>query len=47
MSILSQPNVPRATAKEKNGVVLYWIEELSVAGLHINGLAKLLNCNPI
>jgi hypothetical protein len=46
MSIVQVSGLPRAIAKEKNGIVLYWVEELGVAGLHINGLASLLQCNP-
>jgi len=39
-------NRPRAIAKEKDGVVLYWVEELGVAGLHQRGLASLLGHDP-
>lgn len=45
-SIVSKLDLPRAIAKEKNGIVLYWVEELGLAGVHINGLALLLQCNP-
>jgi hypothetical protein len=38
-------SLPRAVAKEKDGVVLYWVEELGVAGIHVRGLASLLDCN--
>jgi hypothetical protein len=41
---LTNPQRPRAIAKEKDGIVLYWVEELQVAGLHVQGLAKLLQC---
>jgi hypothetical protein len=37
-------NLPRAIAKEKNGIVLYWVEELSISGIHAQGIAKLLGC---
>lgn len=40
-----QRELPRAIAKEKNGIVLYWVEELGIAGLHRKGLARLLDCN--
>ncbi len=36
--------LPRAIAKEKNGIVLYWIEELGIAGIHQRGIARMLNC---
>jgi hypothetical protein len=35
---------PRAIAKEKDGLVLYWVEELQVAGLSFKGLGRLLDC---
>ncbi len=38
--------LPRAIAKEKNGIVLYWIEELGIAGIHIRGIARILECDP-
>jgi hypothetical protein len=38
--------LPRAIAKEKDGIVMFWVEELGVAGLHIRGIAQLLECNP-
>jgi hypothetical protein len=38
--------LPRATAKEKDGIVMYWLDELQEGGLHINGIARLLGCNP-
>jgi hypothetical protein len=41
-SIVSKSWKPRAIAKEKNGIVLYWVEELGAAGLNLKGLARLL-----
>jgi DNA-binding HxlR family transcriptional regulator len=34
--------LPRAIAKEKDGIVMYWVEELNEGGLHLKGLARLL-----
>lgn len=44
--IATQNCLPRAIAKEKDGVVLYWIEELGIAGIHVRGLATLLGQDP-
>lgn len=38
--------LPRAIAQEKEGVVLYWVEESGVAGIHVRGLARLLGYDP-
>ncbi len=38
--------LPRAIAKEKDGIVLFWVEQLDIAGIHQRGLASLLRCNP-
>lgn len=43
---ISNINRPRAIAKEKDGIVLYWVEELGIAGIHVRGIAQLLECNP-
>jgi DNA-binding MarR family transcriptional regulator len=43
-NIVPASKKPRAVATEKNGIVLYWIEELGVAGLHQSGLAGLFGC---
>lgn len=37
--------LPRAIAKEKDGIVMYWLDELQEGGLHINGIARLLGCD--
>ncbi len=37
--------LPLAIAKEKNGIVLYWIEELGIAGIHQQGIARMLSCS--
>jgi hypothetical protein len=42
-SIVSSNKRPRAIAKEKDGIVLYWVEELNEGGLHLKGLARLLD----
>lgn len=44
-NIVPKSKLPRAIAKEKNGITLYWLEELGVAGLHQRGLESLLKCN--
>ena len=44
--INNSKTLPRATAKEKDGIVLYWVEELQVAGIHYSGVAKILECDP-
>lgn len=41
-SIVRNSGLPRAIAKEKNGIVLYWVEEQGIAGLNAKGLARLL-----
>jgi hypothetical protein len=38
--------LPRAIAREKDGIVLYWSEDLQREGLSQRGLARLLGCNP-
>jgi hypothetical protein len=38
--------LPRAIVKHKDGIDLYWIEESGIAGIHVRGIAKLLECNP-
>jgi len=38
--------LPRAIAREKDGIVLYWSEDLQREGLSQRGLARLLECNP-
>lgn len=43
--ILLKQDRPRAIAKEKDGIVLYWVEELQVAGLSFKGLGRLLQCD--
>lgn len=43
-NIVHASKLPRAIAKEKDGIVLYWVEELGVAGIHQNALAALLGC---
>ncbi|HEY9825219.1 MAG TPA: hypothetical protein V6D19_07210 [Stenomitos sp.] len=45
LTVIERQARPRAIAKEKDGVVLYWVEELQVAGIHGRGLANLLGCN--
>jgi hypothetical protein len=48
-SIISQTSaarLPRAIAKEKDGIVLYWCEELQREGISQRGLSRLLECNP-
>ena len=42
-NIVPTNNRPRAIAKEKDGIVLYWVEELGEGGLHLKGLARLLD----
>jgi hypothetical protein len=37
--------LPRAIAREKDGVVMYWVEELGDGGLSIRGVARLLGCD--
>jgi uncharacterized protein (DUF952 family) len=37
--------LPIAIAKEKDGITLYWVDELNLSGLHMQGLAQLLECN--
>jgi hypothetical protein len=45
-SIIHQTKkLPRAIAKEKDGIVLFWVEELQVAGLNARGLAGWLDCD--
>jgi hypothetical protein len=43
-NIVPASKKPRAVAKEKDGIILYWIEELGIAGIHLRGLASLLGC---
>ncbi len=38
-------NLPRAIAKEKDGIVMFWVDELDEGGLHLKALAKLLDCD--
>jgi hypothetical protein len=38
--------LPRAIVKEKDGIVLYWCEELQREGISQRGLSRLLACNP-
>jgi len=45
-NIAPNSNRPRAIAKEKDGIVMFWVEELGIAGLHVRGIARLLECNP-
>jgi hypothetical protein len=42
MELNKKNNLPRAIAKEKDGIVLYWCEELQIAGLHVKSLMKML-----
>lgn len=42
-NIISANKRPKAIAKEKDGIVLYWVEELNEGGLHLKGLARLLD----
>jgi hypothetical protein len=42
----SQSNrLPRAIAKEKGGIVMYWVEDLREGGLHVAAIARLLDCH--
>lgn len=41
-NIVSSKNLARAIAKEKDGIVLYWVEELGIAGIHVKGIMRLL-----
>lgn len=41
-SIVQKSSRPRAIAKEKDGIVLYWVQELGVAGIHVRGVMQLL-----
>ena len=45
-NVKTKGNLPRAIAREKDGIVMYWVEELNKGGLHINGIARLLDCDP-
>jgi len=45
INIVSKSKLPRAIAKEKNGITLYWVEEYGIAGLHQRGLESLLKCS--
>jgi hypothetical protein len=38
--------LPRAIAKEKDGIVLYWVEGQKREGINQRGLSRLLECNP-
>ena len=38
-------SLPRAIAKEKDGIVMYWVEDAQEGGLHLKGLARLLDCD--
>jgi hypothetical protein len=38
--------LPRAIAKEKDGIVMYFAEELQREGISQRGLSRLLECNP-
>lgn len=42
LTVIERQARPRAIAKEKDGVVLYWVEELQVAGIHVRGIMALL-----
>lgn len=42
---ISKSKLPRAIAKEKDGITLYWVDELNLSGLHMQGMAALLECN--
>lgn len=44
-NIVPKSKLPRAIAKEKNGITLYWVEEYGIAGLHQRGLEALLKCS--
>jgi hypothetical protein len=41
----SKTKLPLAIAKEKDGITLYWVDELNLSGLHVRGLAKLIGYN--
>jgi hypothetical protein len=42
----SKSKLPLAIAKEKDGITLYWIDELNLSGLHVQGLSRLLEYDP-
>jgi hypothetical protein len=44
-NIVQKKKLPQAIAKEKDGIVMYWVEELGEGGLHLKGLARLLDYN--
>jgi hypothetical protein len=41
----SKTKLPRAIAKEKDGITMYWVDELELSGLHVRCLAKLIGYN--
>jgi hypothetical protein len=41
----SETKLPRAIARVKDGITLYWVDELELSGLHPTGLARLLGCH--
>lgn len=41
-NLTQKDKLPLATAKTKDGVELYWVEELQVAGIHVRGIMQLL-----
>jgi hypothetical protein len=43
---VEKKKLPRAIAKEKGGIVLYWCEDLQREGISQRGLSRLLECNP-
>jgi hypothetical protein len=41
----SETKLPRAIARVKDGITLYWVDELGLSGLHQRGLEVLLKCS--